>query len=210
MDIICLDMEGVLTPEMWIVVAERTGTDELRLTTRDISDYDQLMRHRIEVLKRERITLPDIQRCIRDVEPLAGARAFLDALRKRSRVVLLSDTFIQFVGPIISRLGYPLLLCNELVTDAEGMVVDYRLRQANGKRRAVEAFRDLNLRVLAVGDSFNDIAMLRAAHQGFLFQPSKTVSDAHPDLARADDYDDLLEALASAADRPVAPEAADG
>ncbi len=202
MNIVCLDLEGVLIPEMWIMIAEATATEELRLTTRDISDFDALMRHRINVLGRRGITLADIQEITRDVEPLAGATEFLCDLRQLSQVAILSDTFVQFVSSIMARLDYPLLLCNELLCDEEGTVTGYRLRQEDGKRRAVEAFRDLNLYVQAVGDSFNDISMLRAAHHGFLFRPSETVSNAHPDLTRADDHDELLDRIRTSSRSP--------
>lgn len=195
MDIVCLDLEGVLIPEMWIMVADATATDELRLTTRDISDYDELMRHRIDVLDRRGITLADIRPAIADVQPLPGAADFLDELRRRVQVAILSDTFVQFVDGAMDRLGRPFLLCNELVTDERDRIVDYRMRQPEGKRRAVEAFRELNLRVQAVGDSFNDIGMIRAADRGYLFRPSDTVVAAHPDLPIARTHEGLLEII---------------
>ncbi|MFW5683875.1 MAG: bifunctional phosphoserine phosphatase/homoserine phosphotransferase ThrH [Spirochaetota bacterium] len=201
MDIVCLDLEGVLAPEMWILVAEATATEELRLTTRDISDYDELMRYRIRILAERGISLADIQRVVAHVEPLDGASAFLTSLRRHTPVAILSDTFVQFVAPLMERLGQPLLLCNELVTDESGMIVDYQLRQQDGKRRAVEAFRSLNLRVQAVGDSFNDISMLRTADRGFLFRPSQTVIDAHPDLPRTTEHGELLALIL--ADQPT-------
>lgn len=197
MDIVCLDLEGVLIPEMWIMVADATATDELRLTTRDISDYDELMRHRIDVLDRRGITLSDIRSAIADVRPLPGAADFLEQLRRRTQVAILSDTFVQFVDGVMDRLGRPFLLCNELVTDERDRVVDYRMRQPDGKRRAVQAFRELNLRVQAVGDSFNDISMIRAAHRGYLFRPSATVIAAHPDLPVSRTHDELLATVAS-------------
>ena len=197
MDIVCLDLEGVLIPEMWIEVAEATGTEELRVTTRDIADYDELMRYRLGVLATREISLPDIQRITRETLPLDGARRFLADLRQHCQVAILSDTFIQFVAPIMKRLDQPFLLCNELVTDDHGMITDYRLRQKDGKRRAVEAFRRMNLRVQAVGDSFNDISMLRAAHSGYLFRPSETVASAHPDLPRTGDHGELLRIIVS-------------
>lgn len=202
-DIVCLDLEGVLIPEMWIAVAEATGTADLHLTTRDVADYDELMRHRIAVLAREGISLPDIQRITREVEPLAGASRFLDELRRRSQVAILSDTFVEFVSPVMERLGHPFLLCNELVTDASGTITDYRLRQHDGKQRAVIAFRELNLRVQAVGDSFNDIEMIRAADRGYLFRPSGTVVEANPDLPRTDDHGELLDIITSDQPSPV-------
>ncbi len=197
MNIVCLDLEGVLIPEMWIRVAEATGTEELRVTTREISDYDELMRYRIGILAERGITLPDIQAITRDVAPLEGATEFLGDLRRMTRVAILSDTFSQFVAPIMERLGQPFLLCNELVTDAGGMIIDYRLRQRDGKRCAVEAFRTLDLQVQAVGDSFNDISMLRAADKGYLFRPSDTVVKANPDLPRTDDHRELMTFIAA-------------
>ena len=203
MDIVCLDLEGVLIPEMWIRVAEATSTDDLLVTTRDIADYDELMQFRIGVLEREGISLPDIQAITRDVEPLPGAVTFLDRLRACTQAAILSDTFIQFVAPIMERLNRPFLLCNELVTDGTGMIVDYRLRQEDGKRRAVEGFRTLNLHVQAVGDSFNDISMLRAADQGYLFRPSRKVVDANPDLPTTESHEELLELLSNGHRTPV-------
>ena len=191
-NVVCLDLEGVLIPEMWIEVAERTGVAELRVTTRDISDYDELMRFRIDTLGRNAITIDDILEVTRTVEPLPGAADFLAELRRDFQVAILSDTFVQFVDTIMTTLRYPFLLCNRLVVDESGSIVDYELRQRDGKRTAVEAFRSLNLRVQAVGDSFNDISMLRAADAGYLFRPSQTVVAAHPDLSRASDHDELL------------------
>ncbi|MFW5777275.1 MAG: bifunctional phosphoserine phosphatase/homoserine phosphotransferase ThrH, partial [Spirochaetota bacterium] len=156
-----------------------------------------LMRHRIDVLERRGITLGDIRRAIADVEPLPGETGFLEQLRRRSQVAILSDTFVQFVDGVMERLGRPFLLCTALVTDERDRVVDYRMRQPDGKRRAVEAFRTLNLRVQAVGDSFNDISMIRAAHRGYLFRPSDTVVAAHPDLPVARTHDELLASIAS-------------
>ncbi|MFW6313287.1 MAG: bifunctional phosphoserine phosphatase/homoserine phosphotransferase ThrH [Spirochaetota bacterium] len=196
MNIVCLDLEGVLIPEMWIRVAEVTRTEKLRVTTREISDYDELMRYRIGVLAERGISLADIQAITRDVSPLEGAAEFLSELRRMTRVAILSDTFSQFVAPIMERLDQPFLLCNELVTDATGMVVDYRLRQKDGKRRAVEAFRALDLEVQAVGDSFNDISMLRAADKGYLFRPSDTVVEANPDLPRTHEHRELMGLIA--------------
>lgn len=203
MDIVCLDLEGVLIPEMWIRVAEATRTEELRLTTRDIDDYDRLMRHRIEVLGKRGISLADIQAITRSVEPLDGAAEFLGRLRAATQVAILSDTFVQFVAPIMERLGRPFLLCNELVIDERGMITDYRLRQEDGKRTAVRAFRSLNMRVQAVGDSFNDVAMLRAADRGILFRPSATVTAAHPDLPRCDGHRELLDLVLNDQPSPV-------
>lgn len=202
-NIVCLDLEGVLIPEMWVRVAEATGTDELKLTTRDIADYDELMRYRLRVLGERGISLGDIRTITAAVEPLEGAAAFLQELRSLTAVAILSDTFVQFVAPVMERLERPFLLCNELVTDEDGMIVDYRLRQRDGKRRAVEAFRELNLRVQAVGDSFNDISMLRAADRGYLFRPSATVTAAHPDLVTTNDHEELLALIVENQPTPV-------
>lgn len=189
--VICLDLEGVLIPEIWIAVAQASGIESLRKTTRDVADYDELMRGRIATLADAGITLADLQRIAGGIEPLPGARSFLDALRSRHQVCILSDTFTQFAAPVMAQLGYPFILCNQLIADADGRVVDYQLRQSDGKRTAVEAFRSLQVEVLAVGDSFNDIAMLRAAHTGVLYRPSQTVVDAHPDLTATSTYDEL-------------------
>ncbi len=206
MNVVCLDLEGVLIPEMWIEVAERTGIAELRVTTRDISDYDKLMRYRIDILARNAITISDILEITRTVEPLPGAADFLIELRRGFQVAILSDTFVQFVDTIMATLRHPFLLCNRLVVDRSGRVVDYELRQRDGKRTAVEAFQSLNLRVQAVGDSFNDISMLRAADAGYLFRPSQTVVDAHPDLRQASDHDELLTLIRTGALSSVVPD----
>jgi phosphoserine / homoserine phosphotransferase len=189
--IICLDLEGVLIPEIWIAVAEATGIPELRRTTRDVPDYDELMRGRLHVLAQHGVTLTRLRSIAAQMEPLSGARAFLDALRRSHQVCILSDTFTQFAVPVMEHLGYPLILCNELVAGGHGAVTNYRLRQPNGKRAAVAAFKTLNLEVVAVGDSFNDITMLREAHRGLLFRPSEPVTAAHPDLTVTTTYEEL-------------------
>jgi phosphoserine/homoserine phosphotransferase len=193
--IVCLDLEGVLIPEMWIMIADATGIEELRVTTRDIADYDKLMEHRLAILTRENLTLSAIQEILRAVQPIPGASDFLAELRRRWQVAILSDTFVEFAAPAMECLGYPFLLCNSLVVDDRSMITGYRLRQPNGKLKAIEAFRNLNLEVLAIGDSFNDISMIRSAHGGFLFTPSTTVSDAHPDLPTYHSHTELLESL---------------
>ena len=195
MDLVCLDLEGVLIPEMWIMVAEHTGIDELRLTTRDIADYDELMQHRLGALASHDLRLPQIQQIISSVTPLPGAEEFLHTLRAQGLAVILSDTFREFAAPAMRRLNHPFLLCNELITEPNGAIVGYRLRQTEGKREAVKAFQSLALKVLAVGDSFNDIAMLGAADAGFLFRPSETVHLAHPDIPRFDTHEELLRAI---------------
>lgn len=195
MEIVCLDLEGVLIPEMWLEVAERTGLEALRLTTRDVEDYDELMQHRIRVLAENRISLADLQTVTATVSPLSGATEFLQALRQRYQVAILSDTFVQFVSEIMKQLGYPFLLCNTLEVDATGMIAGYRMRQHNGKESAVQLFKKMNTTVRAAGDSFNDIAMLRAADRSVLFCPSETVRAAHPDLPVAYTYEELTAML---------------
>ena len=195
MTIVCLDLEGVLMPEMWIRVAEATGVKELRVTTRDIEDYDELMQYRLKILAEQNISLPDIQRAIADVRPLDGAIDFLKDLRSQRQVAILSDTFVEFVTGMMAQLDWPLILCNELETDDSGMITTYRLRQPEGKRQAVEAFKAMNLKTIAAGDSFNDIAMIRSADVGVLFRPSEKVMETHPDLPVANDYETLLTAL---------------
>jgi phosphoserine/homoserine phosphotransferase len=195
MTIVCLDLEGVLIPEMWIRVAEATAVTELRLTTRDIEDYDELMQYRLKILAERNISLPDIRQAILGVTPLDGAIEFLNRLRSECQVAILSDTFVQFVTGVMAQLGRPLILCNELVTDDAGRITNYRLRQPEGKRQAVEAFKSMNLTTIAVGDSFNDISMIRTADRGVLFRPSAAVVEANPDLRVANDYDSLLREL---------------
>ncbi|MBI2963463.1 MAG: bifunctional phosphoserine phosphatase/homoserine phosphotransferase ThrH [Deltaproteobacteria bacterium] len=197
----CLDLEGVLVPEIWINVAERTGIGELRRTTRDEPDYDKLMRQRIEILDRHALGLVDIQRVIGTMEPLPDARGFLDWLRERFQVVVLSDTFDQFSKPLMRKLGWPTLFCNTLEIDARGRIAGYRLRQPDGKRKAVEALHALEFRVVAVGDSYNDTAMLAAADAGILFRPPDNVVREFPAFPVTRDYEGLREAVAAAAAR---------
>ena len=189
-----LDLEGVLIPEIWIAVAEHTGIDALRRTTRDEPDYDVLMRGRLEILAEHGLTMPLIQDVIGGLEPLDGAREFLDALRQRTQVVILSDTFEQFAQPFMRQLGWPTILCHRLVVD-DGNVVDYALRQPDQKRHAVEALRGLNYRVIAAGDSYNDTSMLGAADAGFLFRAPPNVIDEFPAFPALTEYDALLTAV---------------
>lgn len=204
MNLVCLDLEGVLVPEIWIAVAERTGIEGLRLTTRDISDYDQLMRHRLELLDTHGVRLPDIQAVIATLQPLPGAGAFLQNLREAFQVVILSDTFYQFAMPLMRQLGWPALLCHSLRVNGTGAISGYELRQRDQKRRAVEAFRSLNFVVLAAGDSYNDTAMLAAADAGILFRPPQQVIDAFPQYPVVTDYAALRRALDLAAARCAA------
>jgi phosphoserine/homoserine phosphotransferase len=189
--IVCLDLEGVLVPEIWIEFAGRAGIPELRRTTRDEPDYDRLMKYRLGILAEHRLGLPDIQKVIADMGPLPGARAFLDGLRESCQVVILSDTFYEFAHPLMRQLGWPTLFCHSLSTDAAGKVTDYRLRMIDQKRQAVKRFRELNFTVVAAGDSYNDTAMLAAAHGGVLFCPPENVAREFPQFPVARDYPSL-------------------
>jgi phosphoserine/homoserine phosphotransferase len=195
MPVVCLDLEGVLVPEIWINVARRTGIKELLLTTRDISDYDKLMRYRLKILKREGIRLADIQRVIARMRPLPGARRFLERLRAKAQVIVLSDTFYQFAGPLMERLGRPVLFCNRLTVARSGMITGYRLRQTNGKQKAVRALRSLGFEVRAAGDSYNDLGMLQGAHRGVLFRPPDSIKKKFRNLPAVYSYQALLRKL---------------
>lgn len=192
MHLVCLDLEGVLVPEIWINVALSTGIEELKLTTRDISDYDVLMKKRIGILADHGLTLADIQKVISGMEPLEGAKAFMDELRSLTQVVILSDTFEQFAAPLMEKLHRPTLFCNTLIIDDSGAIVDYTLRQQDGKRKAVEAFQSIGLPVIAAGDSYNDISMLQTADKGILFRPPRNVIDEFPELPVVETHTGLL------------------
>lgn len=196
-NIVTLDLEGVLIPEIWIAVAEATGIDELRRTTRDEPDYDLLMRQRLDILDRHGLTMSRIEGVIASLKPLEGARAFLDRLRERSQVVILSDTFEQFGRPFMRQLGMPTLLCHRLIVTND-RITDFELRQVDQKRLAVEAFRSLNLHVVAAGDSYNDTAMLAAAHRGFLFRAPNNVIVEFPHFEALETYDDLYRSIEDA------------
>lgn len=198
MRLACLDLEGVLVPEIWIDVAERTGIAELRRTTRDEPDYDRLMKGRIEILDRHSLRLPDIEDVIGSMRPLEGALAFLNWLRERSPVVILSDTFEQFSKPLMRQLGFPALFCNSLEVDADGRVRGYRLRQSDGKRRAVIAFQSLGFRVTAAGDSYNDTTMLAEADHGILFRAPDNVVNDFPQFPLTRTYEELRDAFEAA------------
>ncbi|MGA8889953.1 MAG: bifunctional phosphoserine phosphatase/homoserine phosphotransferase ThrH [Anaeromyxobacteraceae bacterium] len=201
MQIVCLDLEGVLVPEIWIAFSERTGIPELRRTTRDEPDYDKLMRGRLELLRKHRLGLPDIQKVIAEMGPEPGAKDFLDALRKRYQVVILSDTFYEFAMPLMAQLGMPTLFCHRLETDAAGFVSAYHLRLPDQKRAAVKAFKALAFRVIAAGDSYNDTAMLGAADAGILFRPPQNVVDEFPQYPVVRDYGGLAARIHEAAGR---------
>ncbi len=195
--IVTLDMEGVLTPEIWIAVAEKTGIKELRRTTRDEPDYDKLMRGRLQILDQHGLKLSDIQHVIGTLRPLDGGREFLDQLRSMVQVIILSDTFEQFAAPLLRQLGWPTLLCHRLVVENDH-IVDYRLRVPEQKQRAVAAFKLLNYHVISAGDSFNDTAMLSEAHVGFLFRAPQNVKDQFPQFRAVDSYSDLTNLIKSA------------
>ena len=192
--VVTLDMEGVLVPEIWIAVAERTGIHGLRRTTRDEPDYDVLMRYRLGLLAEHGLTMSLIADVIGALEPLPGARGFLDELRGRTQVIVLSDTFEQFAAPLMPHLGMPTLFCHRLVIE-DDRIVGYRLRQPDQKRRAVEALHGLEFRVVAAGDSYNDTAMLSAADRGFLFRAPDNVRLEFPQFAAVDEFDELLELI---------------
>ena len=197
----CLDLEGVLLPEIWIAFAEKTGIEKLRLTTRDIPDYDKLMQGRLKILNENNLKLMDIENVIKKLSPLEGAKDFLNWLKSEFQVIILSDTFYQFVGPLMESLGYPTLFCNELIVENDGEITGYRLRQKDGKTKAVSALKGLNFQVIAAGDSYNDIGMLQEADAGILFCPPDNVIKEFPQFPVSRDYEKfkniLLETRAS-------------
>ncbi len=195
--IVTLDLEGVLVPEIWIAVAERTGIAELRRTTRDEPDYDVLMKGRLAILDEHGLTMSTIADVIAGLGPMEGAKDFLDRLRDRTQVVILSDTFEQFGAPLMRQLGMPTILCHQLVV-RDDRIVDYRLRMPDQKRHAVEAFRNLNYRVVSAGDSYNDSAMLAAAHAGFWFHAPDSIVEQFPQFPATDTYDELFDAITGA------------
>lgn len=201
MELACLDLEGVLVPEIWIAFAERTGIDELRATTRDIPDYNVLMTQRLGILKQHNLKIDDIQDVIATLEPLPGAIEFVAWLRERFQLVILSDTFYEFSQPLMRQLNWPTLFCHRLVVDDEGVVVDYKLRQEDPKRASVKAFHSLNYRVIAAGDSYNDTTMLSEADVGFLIHSPQNVRDEFPQFKAVDSLDELKQAFLGASDR---------
>lgn len=203
MELACLDLEGVLIPEIWIAFAEKTGIEALKATTRDVPDYDVLMRQRLKLLDEHGLKLPDIQAVIAELAPLEGAVDFVQWLRERFQLVILSDTFYEFAMPLMKPLGYPTLLCHKLVVDETGRVVDYKLRQRDPKRQSVRAFQLLNYRVIAAGDSYNDTTMLGQAEAGILFHAPQNVIDEFPQFPAVHTYDDLKAAFIEASDRPL-------
>jgi phosphoserine/homoserine phosphotransferase len=199
--ILCLDLEGVLIPEIWIEFSKRTGIAELARTTRDEPDYDRLMRGRLAILRRHKLGLPDIQKVIDGMGPLPGAHEFLSRMRSRFQVVILSDTFSQFAQPLMRQLGWPTLFCHELEIAADGAVSDYRLRMSDHKRAAVSAFKALNFKTIAAGDSYNDVAMLAEAHAGIFVHPPANVVAEFPQFPVTQSYPELEAAIVAAAAR---------
>ena len=191
MYIVCPDLEGIFVPEIWINVSERTGIQELRLTTRDIPDYDQLMRRRLEILKRKNLKLTDIQKVIQSMQPLDGAIESLEWIRERFQLIFVSDTFVEFAGPLLKKLNRPTLLCNSLITDHDGTIIDYQLRQTDGKRHVVKAFKGLGYKVIAIGDSYNDTTMLNEANESLLFRPPENIKKEFSNFPVIESYGEL-------------------
>lgn len=200
MDLVCLDLEGVLVPEIWISLAEATGIDGLRKTTRDIRDYDELMRLRLQHLRDNKLKIDDIQRVVESMTPLAGANEFVDWLRQRFQLVILSDTFYELVQPLMAKLGWPTLFCHRLEVGEDGSVNDYKIRLKDPKRNAVIGFKALNFKVFAAGDSYNDVTMLREADRGYLFNPPQNVAADCPDIPVVRNYLELQEYLVQDSD----------
>ena len=198
MQLVCLDLEGVLVPEVWIEFSERTGIPELRRTTREEPDYDKLMKGRLDLLMQHKLGLPDIQKVIADMGPMAGAKDFLDALRRDFQVIILSDTFYEFAMPLMAQLGMPTLFCHKLEANAAGFLVNYHLRMPNQKKEAVKRFKELNFKVIAAGDSYNDTAMLGEAHAGILFHAPENVIREFPQFRVTNDYGELRAAIDAA------------
>lgn len=203
MEIACLDLEGVLIPEIWINFAERTGIEELKATTRDIPDYDVLMKQRLRLLKEHNLGINQIQEVIDGMSPMDGAVEFIDWLRARFQVVILSDTFYEFAAPLMKQLGYPTLLCHKLEVAENGEIVDYLLRQKDPKRQAVKAFHGLNYRVIAAGDSYNDTTMLSEANAGILFKAPQNVISEFPQFPAVHEYEELKLEFLKASNRDL-------
>jgi phosphoserine/homoserine phosphotransferase len=192
MHLVCLDLEGVLIPEIWIAFSKATGIPELMRTTREESDYDKLMAYRLDILNRENLKLVDIQKVIAKMDVLEGARECVDRLKEKTQLIILSDTFLQFAQPLMKKLGYPTLFCNSLIVDGQGHITGWKLRQSDGKRHAVQAFKSINMKVFAAGDSYNDLSMIQNAHAGALFRAPESIVQAFPDLPALSSYNELL------------------
>ena len=198
MKIVCLDLEGVLVPEIWIAFSEAVGIPELSRTTRDEPDYDKLMKFRLSVLKEHKLGLKEIQETISGIDPLPGEKEFLDKLREFAQVIIISDTFTQFAGPLMKKLGYPTLFCNTLTVSGDGEVTGYRMRCEQSKLTTVKALQSIGFETIACGDSHNDLGMIRAGKKGFLFRSTEQIIRDNPDLPAFDGFDELLEALKGA------------
>lgn len=195
MEVVCLDLEGVLVPEIWIAFAEKTGIEKLRLTTRDVPDYDVLMKGRLDILREHGLKLADIQSVISSLEPLEGAKEFLDELRSVTQVVILSDTFREFASPLMRKLAWPTIFCNSLVVDDDGNITGYTLRQKDGKRKAIEHLQAMGFRCFAAGDSYNDLTMIKTADSGSLFRAPENILEEYPELHLSTTYDDFLKTI---------------
>ena len=198
MNIVCLDLEGVLVPEIWIAFAEESGIPELKRTTRDEPDYDKLMHWRLGILKEHGLGLKEIQETISKIEPLVGAKAFLDKLRELTQVIIISDTFTQFAGPLMKKLGYPTIFCNSLEVAPDGEITGFKMRCENSKLTTVKALQSIGYDTIASGDSHNDLAMIQASKAGFLFRSTEQIKKDYPELPAFESYDDLLHAIQQA------------
>lgn len=197
MDIVCLDLEGVLVPEIWIAFSEATGIPELTKTTRDEPDYDKLMQYRLNILKEHHLGLKEIQQTIAEIDPLPGAKAFLDELRTLTQVLILSDTFTEFAKPLMEKLGWPTLFCNSLEVAPDGEITGYRMRIENSKLTTVKALQSAGFQTIAAGDSYNDLGMIKAGKAGFLFRSTEQIKKDNPDLPAFEEYDEFLAAIKS-------------
>ena len=198
MNIVCLDMEGVLVPEIWIAFSEASGIPELKRTTRDEPDYDKLMKWRLGILKEHGLGLKDIQRTIATIDPMPGAKEFMDTLRSETQAIILSDTFTQFASPLMKKLGWPTLFCNELEVGADGMITGYRIRVPQSKLSTVKALQSVGFETIAAGDSFNDLGMIQASKAGFLFRSTEQIRRDHPELPACETYEELLSLIRQA------------
>jgi len=198
MNIVCLDMEGVLVPEIWIAFAEATGIPELKKTTRDEPDYDKLMKYRLDILKQHNLGLKEIQETIAKIDPMPGAKEFLDELRKITQVIILSDTFTQFGMPLMEKLGWPTLFCNTLEVAENGEITGYKMRVDKSKYSTVKALQSVGFETIAAGDSHNDLGMIQASKAGFLFKSTEQIKKDNPDIKAFEEYDELLEAIKKA------------
>ena len=195
MEIVCLDLEGVLVPEIWIAFAEETGIPELKRTTRDEPDYDKLMKYRIGILKEHGLGLKEIQETIAKIDPIPGAKEFLDKLRAMTQVIIISDTFSQFAGPLMKKLGYPTIFCNSLEVADNGEITGFKMRCEKSKLTTVKALQSCGFDTIAAGDSFNDLGMIEASKAGFLFKSTEQIKTDHPELPAFEEFDDLLHAI---------------